>query len=779
MSTEHYGLVWVRGRRARVRRFRRRSFFCTGKLLKKPFQSFKKKYSATTAPSRGMRDSERGPSRRPPVRAPSIALQHRGGFSERAFYLHVNKSAPLGAPAVRGGERDADNSATLAELQRNVRTLEGCLRPSTSLPLMARPMSSSGSAATSLPWIRRVQPTADAPRGAAGSHSHHAKLEAFEARYAAMENMRAASKPKAHPQLSSRLDRDGTKKPVLSRPIAPMIVRTPIPYIPNRPSSPQRASPPAMTMPEDGHLVADEPDAETPSESPGVDEGVVEEDYRSLGALCSLFDDSDVQLVRASFLLELAGSGELLPRRQDLPAHAIVDGLTLSAQLKEVSAWDEYLTNGPTETWHAQLMRFPPVVCISHAWATRSHPDPDGRLLRQVIAPALEWYMGERANLIKGGGASHVPIDADLTCEGADFGVFIDWSSVHQDDGSLTDGQQASRSHALSQMGLLFAHPATCVWRLTRSLYPEFGPVAIAARGWPFFEAVLSAVAKPPWHVLNLGVSEAVHMLAAYKGVPRTIDELVARINRIPGDKRLSFYMQSGIAFQERRRPPMTPSEFAEQLMRKALTVEADRELLESMQRRVVLTLLRTATELDFSSHDWRTDEVKALVRMLPACRQLHTLNLSFNFLGPESSHAVARIIGAGHPTLKVLDLGYTSLGAAGVVAICVALKRNTTLEEVKLRGCAFDANARSRLEEIASKRRRLGQPPLLITYDAHGLPDDGRQARATARRAPMPHIDDEHSHHSLGGDVDKPNKFTASKGDRGSKVHFDSNLQR
>ena len=33
---------------------------------------------------------------------------------------------------------------------------------------------------------------------------------------------------------------------------------------------------------------------------------------------------------------------------------------------------------------------------------SKEHPDPDGRQLKEVLAPAIEWYMSERAKYISG-----------------------------------------------------------------------------------------------------------------------------------------------------------------------------------------------------------------------------------------------------------------------------------------------------------------------------------------------------------------------------------------
>ena len=121
--------------------------------------------------------------------------------------------------------------------------------------------------------------------------------------------------------------------------------------------------------------------------------------YTELGPLRELLLSGDVALVRASHLLELASrADELIQPRQRLPSSAFVDPPMLDRCFKELSDWAEYLrtpSTHPEFNCHASLFRFPPFVMISHSWRTESHPDPDGLLLRTVIAPAIEWYMGE------------------------------------------------------------------------------------------------------------------------------------------------------------------------------------------------------------------------------------------------------------------------------------------------------------------------------------------------------------------------------------------------
>ena len=66
------------------------------------------------------------------------------------------------------------------------------------------------------------------------------------------------------------------------------------------------------------------------------------------------------------------------------------------------------------------------------AWSAQYHPDSDGRQLREVMAPCIEWYMSERAKLIRTGGYSEVKLSNEDSPNGADFCIFLDYSSTFQ-----------------------------------------------------------------------------------------------------------------------------------------------------------------------------------------------------------------------------------------------------------------------------------------------------------------------------------------------------------
>ena len=66
------------------------------------------------------------------------------------------------------------------------------------------------------------------------------------------------------------------------------------------------------------------------------------------------------------------------------------------------------------------------------------HPDPDGRQLGEVLAPAIEWYMSERAQYISGdvyavkrsAAKDEAKLAAPFTSDGVDFGIFLDFTSI-------------------------------------------------------------------------------------------------------------------------------------------------------------------------------------------------------------------------------------------------------------------------------------------------------------------------------------------------------------
>ena len=68
--------------------------------------------------------------------------------------------------------------------------------------------------------------------------------------------------------------------------------------------------------------------------------------------------------------------------------------------------------------------------------------------------------------------------------------------------------------------------------------------------------------------------------------------------------------------------------------------------------------------------------------------------------------------------SLEVLNLGYTSLGPAGCAEIYRALRSNTTLTKLDLRGCDIDAQTKMRLQRLAAARVARADPELVVSFD-------------------------------------------------------------
>ena len=125
------------------------------------------------------------------------------------------------------------------------------------------------------------------------------------------------------------------------------------------------------------------------------------ENYVKLGALRALFASKDAVLVKASYLLKCAEEGVVLPRRQDLPDDAIVGDDELARIFEELEAVLKMGTLGKLEA------TFAGIVAISYSWEKKGHPDASRETLTKVLAPAIEWYMSERARLIQNRAAAN------------------------------------------------------------------------------------------------------------------------------------------------------------------------------------------------------------------------------------------------------------------------------------------------------------------------------------------------------------------------------------
>ena len=407
--------------------------------------------------------------------------------------------------------------------------------------------------------------------------------------------------------------------------------------------------------------------------------------YTDIEHLRNFIMAGDVQLVKASHFLVLAGqAGGRFARRQDLPTSACADASTIDAWVAEIRATNVLRHEFPNEDELQHGMRFPPLVIVSYAWLSPEHPDPEGRQLREVLAPAIEWYMSERATYISGdvyavkhsAAGKRAQLTPPFTAEGIDFGIFLDFSSIWQKERSPV--QEQSFHRALDSMDLLYAHQETVVWRMTRLLSGDT-VLPYEQRGWPFFETAASQYVKPAWHCLDLGSTEATQELANYEGVTKVPSELA---------EQKTYWHHSGTPgrvgkLKDRRLPPLVPEEFAKRATSKTVTNGKDKEVLLRLQADVSTCVLSTVRVLSFSALGWGDSDATLLAKALRLCANLHTLNLSRNEIGPEGARDIAAST-AVMASLTEVDLRQNNFGTEGWCSIFDALAKSTTSKITK-----------------------------------------------------------------------------------------------
>ena len=186
-------------------------------------------------------------------------------------------------------------------------------------------------------------------------------------------------------------------------------------------SFPDSSKPPAEASPAEKTPGGKECPTAAPTPAPSKEELRDSKIYHDITGLREFLSSGSVALLKASYLLVLASiPGAVLPRRQDLPPSALVDVEMLDRCLGELSRCD-------AETRCDE--KFLPLIILSYCWMAKEHPDGEGRQLREVIAPALEWYMSERAGRIANrwcqGSCADPSAAEGLTAEAVDFACFI------------------------------------------------------------------------------------------------------------------------------------------------------------------------------------------------------------------------------------------------------------------------------------------------------------------------------------------------------------------
>jgi len=385
--------------------------------------------------------------------------------------------------------------------------------------------------------------------------------------------------------------------------------------------------------------------------------------YKDVAPIRAFLEGGDAQLIKASYILELAEANERLPKRQDLPDRALVEPDMMRGLVEELEDMAEVAKGyGRYECY------FQGVVIVSYAWAHPDHPDPDNIQLRQVLAPAVEWYLSERAKKIKDKGKHALASMArrELTSESIDFGVFIDFASMWQKPRERHE--DASFKRALNQMDLLYGHQLTVKFRITRQLE---NALAYSKRGWPFFETSVAQLISLGKGVFDLGrvdFSKSINCadkVYTFEGRSQPAQMLAAQ-----GSYR--NWETAGVCklVLDERQPPLLPEDFAHHMESMTFTNGSDREAVAALQSRVCQAVLDGVEHLDFSQNPWGPSELEKLglaVANMPKAVSLDLDPLT-NGMTADGVHALLKHDPLLH--LKELLVGNNKLRDAGAVAL-------------------------------------------------------------------------------------------------------------
>ena len=132
-----------------------------------------------------------------------------------------------------------------------------------------------------------------------------------------------------------------------------------------------------------------------------------------------------------------------------------------------------------------------------------------------------------------------------------------------------------------------------------------------------------------------------------------------------------------GTGEEAARSAPLHPAEMAALLKQKKFTSpKADRPLVIGLYHATILSVLGGAKELRFQRSGWGPQDGVAFAKVLPFCRRVRGLLLSFNAIGDEGCVAIADAVAAGAlPELTYLGLQANGIGDVGCRALAAAIR--------------------------------------------------------------------------------------------------------
>ena len=279
-----------------------------------------------------------------------------------------------------------------------------------------------------------------------------------------------------------------------------------------------------------------------------------------------------------------------------------------------------------------------PLISVSHCWHSKAHPDPYGDNLL-ALADAIEARI-KVGKVELEAALSDDPARRDAAAKAVkelggsapdtEFGVFMDWVSLHQrgEGGAVdrTEDEDHAFDTALARMQLWYAHQKTLVYLLTatppewiaeRKAKGESDPIPHKGRGWP------------------------------------TLERLVCMLVKSHSSKSWATIVNVGDP-KDRPKPPLTPKDFKRLLKELVFTNGADKEVVNELYTKTIKTALGGQKVLRYAGLGWGDEEIEQLCKVLPLCRSLESLNLkgTSNTYTPKAAKMLANLLVNGRSAM-------------------------------------------------------------------------------------------------------------------------------
>ena len=345
--------------------------------------------------------------------------------------------------------------------------------------------------------------------------------------------------------------------------------------------------------------------------------------YIGPDAVLAALEENDAQLVSMNWLISHAAHPQAhLPRRQDLPAEALVTA-------EQMRSW---IDAAPAHVTAKAL----PLVSVSYCWLSPTNPDPTNEQLA-AVASLLSRERGQYQEFFP------------------DMAVFMDWCSLFQEHGGVprTPEQYASFRRALEgSMDLWYGHSGAVVLLLTELPARYASSVrAYKDRGWTFFERCCAELIKP----------DRVYI------VPE---------GKYYGDEDAKYLWRMCVDVGgAMRQLPRAPEQFAAELATKTFTNNADCASVVQLYTSLATSLIGAAKVLDLDDVAFGEGDGLALAAAISLNKNIDEISLCHSF---KSSEIYVDFLG-GLPDralhrLRKLFLQECGLEDAGAAALSRAI---------------------------------------------------------------------------------------------------------